>query len=207
MIVHVISGFSGLALGTINIIRKKGGKKHRQIGRLFVFFMLSTGISSLILALIHPNVFLFIIGVLTVYLVGTGDRYMRLRLLGKGQKPAFIDWFLTLGMLLSGCYFIGKGSYLIYYSKQVGIIMLVFGLIGLINVRMDFRNYLGNQKKTNYWMLIHIGRMMGSYISALTAFIVVNTQNFPFEVPQLIIWLGPTFLLVPLSIYWSKPYK
>ncbi len=147
LIIHIISGFSGLALGTINIIRKKVGKQHRQIGRLFVFFMVSTGISSLILALIHPNVFLFIIGVLTVYLVGTGDRYMRLRLLGKGQKPAFIDWFLTLGMLLSGCYFIGKGSYLIYYSEQVGIIMLVFGLIGLINVRMDIRNYLGNQKK------------------------------------------------------------
>ena len=111
--------------------------------------MVNTGISSLIVALIHPNVLLFIVGVLTVYLVGTGDRYMRLRLLGKGQKPAFIDWFLTLGMLLSGCYFIGKGSYLIYYSEQVGIIMLVFGLIGLINVRMDFRNYLG-KKKANY---------------------------------------------------------
>ena len=111
LIIHIISGFSGLVLGTINIIRKKGGKQHRQIGRLFVFFMVSTGISSLILALIHPNVFLFIVGILTVYLVGTGDRYMRLRLLGKGQKPAFIDWFLTLGMLLSGCYFKGKGSY------------------------------------------------------------------------------------------------
>ena len=111
--------------------------------------MVSTGISSLILALIHPNVFLFIVRVLTVNLLGTGDHYMRLRLLGKGQKPAFIDWFFTLGMSLSGCYFIGKGSYLIYYSEQVGIIMLVFGVIGLINVRMDFRNYLG-KKKANY---------------------------------------------------------
>jgi hypothetical protein len=49
--------------------------------------------------------------------------------------------------------------------------------------------------------------MMGKYIAALTGFIVVNVKNFPFEVPKLIIWLGPTFLLVHLSIYWSKPYK
>lgn len=60
--------------------------------------MVSTGISSFILTLIHPNVFLFVVGVLTVYLVGTGDRYISLRLLGKGQKPAFIDWFLALSV-------------------------------------------------------------------------------------------------------------
>lgn len=49
--------------------------------------------------------------------------------------------------------------------------------------------------------------MMGSYIAALTAFIVVNAGNFPFQIPQFIIWLGPTVILVPLSLYWSKPYK
>lgn len=91
LVIHILSGFCGLILGTINIIQKKGGKQHRQIGRLFVFFMVSTGISSFILVLIHPNVFRFVLGLLTVYLVGTGDCYMRLRLLGKGQKPAFID--------------------------------------------------------------------------------------------------------------------
>jgi hypothetical protein len=55
--------------------------------------MVNTGISSLIVALIHPNVFLFIVGVLTVYLVGTGDRYMRLRLLGKGKNLPLLIGF------------------------------------------------------------------------------------------------------------------
>ena len=84
LIIHVIAGSLGLLNGTINILQKKGGKRHRQIGRLFVFFMITTGISSIILAILHPNNFLLIVGIFTIYLFGTGDRYMRLRLLDKG---------------------------------------------------------------------------------------------------------------------------
>ena len=112
LIIHIIAGSLGLLTETINILLKKGGKRHRQIGRLFVFFMVTTGISSIILAILHPNNFLLIVGIFTIYLVGTGDRYMWLRLLGKGQKPAFTDWFLSLGMLLSGICFIVWGSYM-----------------------------------------------------------------------------------------------
>ena len=109
LIIHIIAGSLGLLTETINILLKKGGKRHRQIGRLFVFFMVTTGISSIILVILHPNNFLLIVGIFTIYLVGTGDRYMRLRLLGKRQKPAFTDWFLSLGMLLSGICFIVWG--------------------------------------------------------------------------------------------------
>ena len=56
-------------------------------------------------------------------------------------------------------------------------------------------------------MLVHIGRMMGGYTASLTAFIVVNAKYYPFEVPSLVIWLGPAVLLTPFSIYWSKSYK
>ena len=207
LIIHIISGSLGLLTGTINILQKKGGKRRRQIGRLFVFFMVSTGISSILLAILNPNNFQLIVGIFTIYLVGTGDCYMRLRFLGKGQKPIFIDWFLSLGMLLSGICFVLWGSYLIYNSNNIGIVLVVFGLIGLNNVINDFKNYTGRSKKKKYWMLVHIGRMMGGYTASLTAFTVVNAQNYPFEIPSLVIWLGPAVLLTPLSFYWSKPYK
>ncbi|MFQ3326263.1 MAG: putative membrane protein [Salibacteraceae bacterium] len=57
LIIHIIAGSLGLLTGTINILQKKGGKRHRQIGRLFVFFMVTAGISSIILAILHPNNF------------------------------------------------------------------------------------------------------------------------------------------------------
>tara|TARA_B110001452_G_scaffold246997_1_gene232743 strand:+ start:3224 stop:3748 length:525 start_codon:yes stop_codon:yes gene_type:complete len=174
---------------------------------LFFFFIVTAGISSIILAILHPNNFLLIFGIFTICLVGTDYRYMRLRLLGKGQKPAITDRFLSLGMLLSGICFVAWGSYMIYNSANFGRVLVSFGLIGLNNVRSDFKNYAGRSKKKKYWMLVHIGRMMGGYTASLTAFIVVNAQYYPFEVPSLVIWLGPAVLLTPFSIYWSKPYK
>lgn len=101
--------------------------------------MIIAVISSIVLAILDPNNFLLKVGIFTIYLVGTGDRYMRLRLLGKGQKPAFIDWFLSLGMLLSGICFVGWGSYMIYNSANFGIVLVSFWLIGLNNVRSNFK--------------------------------------------------------------------
>ena len=90
---------------------------------------------------------------------------MNLRVLGKGQKPKFIDWFLSLGMLLTGSYFVAWGIYLITSYTTFGLVLLIFGLIGLINVKNDLKNDSSRYKNKNYWMLIHIGRMIGAFIA------------------------------------------
>jgi hypothetical protein len=46
----------------------------------------------------------------------------------------------------------------------------------------------------------HLGGMLGSYIGAFTAFLV-NNNNRWIHAPQIIAWLGPTIVLVPLIIY------
>ena len=56
-------------------------------------------------------------------------------------------------------------------------------------------------------MLIYIGRMIGAYIASLTAFIVVNAKYFPIDIDPIILWLGPTLILTPFLVYWSKPFK
>jgi hypothetical protein len=45
--------------------------------------------------------------------------------------------------------------------------------------------------------------MIGAYIASITAFLVVNIDF----VPGAILWLLPTFLMVPLIIVWSNKYK
>ena len=61
------------------MILPKGRKRHRKIGLLFVTGMMLTVGSALLMAQIKPNPFLFIIGVFTIYLVGTADRYIKLK--------------------------------------------------------------------------------------------------------------------------------
>ena len=82
--------------------------------------MITTGISSIILSLVKSNTFLFIVGIFTIYLVGTGSCWMNLRVLGKGQKPKFIDCFLSLGVLLTGSCLVAWGIYLITSYTTLG---------------------------------------------------------------------------------------
>ena len=79
LVIHIISGSIGLLTGTTNLIRKKGDKSHKKIGLFFLYGMLINGVSGLLMSLIHFNFFLFIVGVFSIYMVGTGQRYLSLK--------------------------------------------------------------------------------------------------------------------------------
>lgn len=185
------------------MIRKKGGTKHRAAGRLYVRCMMITGASALIMAQLKPNPFLFIVGVFTIYLVGTADRYIQQAL----KKPSLIDWAYTLGMFVFSSIFILWGISAAIQSNAMGWVMLTFGGIGLFSVFQDLKNYRGKNPRRNYGLLTHIGRMIGGYTATVTAVLVVNGDRLPFAVPEFLLWLSPTLVLTPLSIYWIRQRK
>jgi len=204
LILHIIGGSIGLIAGTVSIIRKKGDNPHRFIGKLFLYGMLTAGFSSLALSLIHPNYFLFIVGVFTIYMTGTGQRYLGLKRLLHGQKPAAIDYILTYGMLVASVAFIAFGIYLLIKPQSFGSVFLAFGILSIRMVRVDIRNYKGKAPIKNYWLTAHLQRMLGAYVASATAFVVVNNPNF---LPDVIVWLLPTAVILPLIIKWTKKYK
>lgn len=202
-ILHIAAGSLSLFAGGLNMILPKGGKRHQKIGRLFVAGMMLTGGSALFMAQIKPNPFLFIIGVFTIYLVGTADRYIKLT----QNKPPLIDWVYTLGMFVFGSIFIIWGVITLTKSDGMGAVMLVFGTIGLYSVYQDFNNYKGEAKHRNYCLLTHIGRMVGGFTATVTAVLVVNAQYIPLNTPTALYWLAPTLIFTPLSIYWIRQRK
>jgi uncharacterized membrane protein len=204
---HVIGGSIGLLTGTINLVRKKGGKNHKLVGKIFTYSMLTAGFSSLVLSIIHPNYFLFIIGVFTIYLVGTGNRYIYLKMLGSNQRPTTLDWAITISMLVAGILFIGFGIRLLLAQNNFGVVYIVFGALGLRFVKTDFSNYKGLFKEKNYWLLVHLQRMTAAYTAALTAFLVVNEKYYPINIPPVLAWLLPTVILTPLIISWTRKNK
>ncbi|MBL0024239.1 MAG: hypothetical protein WBP08_19380 [Saprospiraceae bacterium] len=206
LVIHIIAGTIGLLSGTINIIRKKGDKKHKLAGKFFLYGMLTVGLSAFVLSLMHTNYFLFIVGVFTFYMAATGDRYLSLRELRTTQKPKLIDWILTISMLLFGVAFIGFGIYHLINGENFGIVFIVFGFIGLRMVSKDIQNYKGKTEIVNYWLVAHLQRMIGAYIAALTAFLVVNGKYFDGLIPNYLLWLLPTLILLPLIIKWTKKY-
>jgi uncharacterized membrane protein len=202
---HIAGGAIGLLTGLYNIIRNKGGKQHRAVGRIFVYAMLTAGSTSLILAVLHPNYFLFIVGVFTLYMVGTGYRYMRLR--DRSKLPAAMDWVLAIVMAVAGVVFIGLGLRSLLQGVMFGLVFMTFGFFGLVFVKQDVDNYRGRARAVNFWLLSHLQRMTGAFIASLTAFLVVNAKYMPAALPSYVYWLLPTLVLVPFIIRWSRRYE
>jgi uncharacterized membrane protein len=203
---HILGGTVGLTCGLINIVRKKGDKTHKLVGTGFLYGMLTAGFMSFALSILHPNAFLFMVGILTVFSVGTGQRYLSLKELGNGQKPLLVDWALSGMMLLAGIVFVGMGVKYLLESENFGIVFIAFGLLGLRNVYKDFYYYRGIIDVKNYWLLQHIGRMSGGFIASVTAVLVVNAKYFTF-IPYPILWLLPTIIITPLISSWVRKYK
>ena len=203
---HILGGTFALLTGLINLVRKKGDRTHKSMGKIFFISMLTTGGSAFVLATIHPNHFLFIVGVFTVYMVLTGYRYLRLKSPKTGGNPTAFDWALSAFMTLAGIYFIVLGVMLLLQSNFFGIVFIVFALLGGLFIVQDFKYFHGRTQLANYWLLAHIQRMIGGFIAAVTAFLVVNATHFPAQIPAFVYWLLPTVILTPLIVYWSGKY-
>ncbi len=202
LIIHIVFGSIGLITGTLNIARKKGDKSHFLVGKLFLFSMIINAIAGFVMSIMHNNLFLLIVAVFSFYMVCTGQRILSLKNLLNKQHPKIIDYFLTFGMFLFGIGFIVFGGYLLFNHNNFGVVLLVFGMISILMVKTDLKLYNGNSKFKNYWLLIHLQRMIGAYIASVTAFIVtVDKYNL-----GVIAWLLPTVILVPLIVKWSRKY-
>lgn len=206
LLIHVILGASGLLCGTVVLFSQKGDKKHKKMGKFFLLTMLGAAFLALGFAALKGNIFLFVVGIFTIYLIGTGARFIKLKLKSDEVKPTWLDWTLSIFMLLSGVVFLIYGVKLLIVSKSFGWVLITFGTIGLSGVWQDIRYYRGLKKEKMYWLATHIGRMTGGYIAAFTAFIVNNMGLFPQGIPGFVFWLLPTVILTPLIVKWQRQY-
>ena len=200
LLIHIGTGGLSLLLGAFILLLRKGGKKHRLLGNIYFFSMLTASLVALPMSYLHPNYFLFIIGVFTSYMHISGKRYQAKKTL---QDVTAVDWLLTIIMLLFGLLFIAFGAFNIYKGNYFGIVFLVFGSIGLLFVYQDKTNFTGKSIIKNFGLVTHLQRMIGSYIASATAFIVVNNKLLP----GIVAWLLPTVVMVPLIVRWTRKYK
>jgi uncharacterized membrane protein len=179
LVLHILSGFTSLLLGTVVLIRKKGDRIHKRIGLIFTAAMVSTGLCAFYLSYVHPNLFLFIVGVFTIYLAVSGYRMIQLKNAHLGQKPQLGDALLTIAMLICSALFYYIGIRYVLAKQVFGIVFLLFGSASLRLCYIEYKAYTGKVTDTLYGFKNHIGRMTGAYIAAFTAFIVVNNTFLP----------------------------
>lgn len=193
LILHIISGFTALACGTLSMIFKKGSLFHRNSGKVFHLAMHGVVLSALWISVSKWNVFLMTIAVFAFYQNIGGWRSIK----NKSLKPSLSDYLLMIVGFANGVIMVSTSN----------VVLLVFGTIQLLLVVSDVRLYFKLYKKVALpplaWLQRHIGMMMGAYIATITAFLVTNFRNVE---PGWLLWLAPTFILVPLMQYWTRKY-
>lgn len=193
LVLHIVFGSAALVLGLFSMSSKKGHKLHKKSGFYFFVSMMIVAITALFLSAIKGSTFLFHIGVFSLYMNYSGLRAIR----NKKLNTSSSDWILNIASLINAVLMIASFE----------IVLIVFGLISLQLVYSQLRIFYIHFKNKKIhkmtWLVQHIGMMVGTYISTITAFLVVNIN---FISPAWIVWILPSVIFTPLIIFWTRKY-
>lgn len=201
---HALSGFTALLAGGLAMGAAKGKHLHRLAGKIYFYGMTGVFVTAVLVSLAKNLPFLLMVGFFSYHMVCSGYRALYLKKLHIQQRPSYIDWLIAAIAGTFNTTLLAWGIYkLVLYSQPVGIIAVVFGLIGMQFVFQNLRTFFRKPKEKNHWLQSHIGGMMGGYIATWTAFLVVNISFLP----PLVVWLGPMAIGIPVIIFHIRKVK
>lgn len=198
--VHAFLGGLGLITGIGSMIVTKGSPLHKKMGKLFSFGMIGSSLISLPIACMpgHENLFLFLIGFFTIYLVLAGNRSLTFKPRIK-KKAATTDYIISISMLLFSISMLSLGTYGLLHASTGSILYFVFGGLGLFLTIKDFVFYKKFGASKNDWLLNHITKMIAALIASITAFIVAGLG-----IGSLAAWILPSVVGTAYIIYWRR---
>ncbi|WP_202702019.1 DUF2306 domain-containing protein [Flavobacterium sp. UGB4466] len=192
---HALLGAIALVSGFISLVSQKGKNTHKKLGKLFYYTMLLSAISAMIISVLpqHQSPFLFSIGIFSSYFVLTGYRALRFK---KSDVNLKNDKIISGIMLVTGLVMI---LYNPLINQSINIVLTAFGLVGLFFSSRDLMLFKNKTRLKTVWLKLHLGKMLGGYISATTAFVVVN-EFFP----GFYGWFIPGTIGAFYIVYWMR---
>lgn len=200
ILILIHAGFGGIALiaGFVSIITKKGFKTHKVAGRIFFYTMLISAITAMFVAFLpnHENPFLFAVGVFSLYFVLTGYRALRFKF---PNPNLLVDKWISRLMIITGVLMIVLP---IIVTAKINIILTVFAVLGMVFSIRDLILFKNPSQLKKKWLKLHLGKIMGGYIAATTAFVVVN-EYFP----NIYGWFVPGIIGGLFIAFWMRKLK
>nr|WP_239586995.1 DUF2306 domain-containing protein [Bacillus ectoiniformans] len=211
---HIAAGFLALIVFWIPIVTKKGGKVHNLVGWIYVYAMGIVAVSSFYMGAfriffdeqadlerVSFSWFLIFISILSGASAWYGIRVLRFK---KRKEPhrQVLDLFVSLLLLCSG---IGIGIYGVSIDSPL---ITYFPLLGLFLGGTQLNYWLRKPNRKMHWYFEHFGGMIACCISTVTAFTVFGAPRLlNISSSNLLLWLLPTFVLVPVIIGFSVYYQ
>lgn len=201
IIIHAFFGGIGLVTGIGSLLLKKGNSLHKKLGKIFSYAMIISSLISLVVAKMpnHENLFLFLIGIFTIYMVLAGNRALTLK---SKEKADVIDKSISGVMLITSVIMVIIGTIGMTQKMDNSILYMFFGGFGLFMTLKDFQTFRIFKEQKNAGLRSHIGRMVGALIASITAFMVAGLH-----IGTVLVWIMPTIIGTGYIIYWNRKLK
>jgi len=187
--VHVAAGAVVLGIAPLAMIVRKGGRWHRRWGLGFLVAMVGVTATASLMWQKRGHGFLMLLDVVTVYLLVLGYRVIaRRRRRGVDRRADIADACCATGAL-------GASVALVWLALaatdpllvQLRIVLGSLGTIGLTFALLDLFGLTFGARQRYGWLFSHLSAMLSAYISAVTAFVVINAHG----VPMTLRWVVP----------------
>lgn len=202
--IHIVAGFLALFAGGGALATKKGGYRHRRLGRVFVYAMAVVAVTALALLAIEvtpSHIFLGFVAIFSYYFAFSGYRVLSQK--RPADDPAHLDWLALALLLGSGVGLVALGGTWWLDGNGFALVVVIFGAIALATGVGDLRRFSSPTDDRREWFFEHLTRMGAAYIATVSAFSAVNF----FFLPGVVRWLWPTILGTPLLVYLSRRYR
>lgn len=188
-VLHVFFGTVALVAAPAALFARKGGGWHRRLGRAFILAMSVVLFSAGFLWQTKGHLFLLPLAAVSAYLLFNGVRVIVRR---RRSRPDPVEDRIDM---LAAAAAIAAGVSIVYLAAtaatplMASIVPALLG-IGAIAVSFGLNDLLGfaAPRMKHGWLLAHFSAMIAAYISAVTAFVVINAH----AVPMLLRWAVPS---------------
>ncbi|SHN10528.1 hypothetical protein SAMN05216311_105179 [Chitinophaga sp. CF418] len=164
--IHVSTGILALLSGLAAAIFNKQVKKHRWLGRYFMWMMIFVIITGLAGVFVFKrNTFLLVITMLSGYNCFSGIRTIRLQ----GQKPAFVDYLAPVMVMAAAVYYL-------YYVYAMGlywapvIIYATIGSLFMVTIYDLCRGMMPDNTRKKAMPYEHVYKMLSALSALASAF-------------------------------------
>ena len=226
VLVHVATGFVGLAAFWVPVFARKGGRTHVRAGRVYVYCAYVVTLSAVTAAagrivsyqvqgigladqpeLYAISLFLGYLGLTTFATIRQGMRALATR-----RAPETLRTPVHEALAWAS---IGSSVAVIAFAfavwSQVSPILLGLSPIGLFTGRNMLRLMRNPRAEHMGWFYSHLGSMLGGGIAFHTAFAVFGVQRlwaYDLGGPLAVVpWILPTVVGLPAIAIWTRRYR
>jgi hypothetical protein len=203
-VLHVIFGTFVLVVAPAAMFARKGGRWHRRWGKAFMLAMGVVLFTAGFMWQPKGHLFLLALSLVSAYFIFNGFRILaRRRRRREDDLDNGVDILAAVATVVAGAWLFWIAATPVDKLMQsLAPIMAGLAAVAIAFAFNDIRGIFGPRSRVGA-LIAHFSAMIAAYISAVTAFVVINAHGVPMQLR----WLVPISIGTLVISAFALPYR